>query len=207
MSFLSRLFGGPPDIDKLKAELRDFVDETTPLLDEDVEVVVVVEVEVLVGHVAATGNPGDAGAEALGEVPVGAMIVLDGRIVATGHNRVIADNDPSAHAEIVALRDAGRALGNYRLPGTTLFVTLEPCAMCVGAMIHARIARIVFAASDPKTGALGGAFDLPGEHAHNHVIRVQGGLLAAEAGAIGPNARPSTGLAGRGPRAGPWGRG
>ena len=82
------------------------------------------------------------------------------------------------------MREAGARAANYRLPESTLYVTLEPCAMCVGAMIHARIARIVFAASDPKNGALGGAFDLPGVHAHNHVIRVQGGLLAAEAGEL-----------------------
>jgi tRNA(adenine34) deaminase len=123
-------------------------------------------------------------AEEVGEVPVGAVIVADGEIVARGHNRVISDNDPSAHAEIVALREAGAQAGNYRLPGTTLYVTLEPCAMCVGAMIHARVERLVFAAPDPKTGALGGAFSLPDLHAHNHVIAVQGGLLAAEAAAM-----------------------
>ncbi len=121
-------------------------------------------------------------AEQAGEVPVGAVVVLDGREVGAGYNRVITDSDPSAHAEIVALREAGRALGNYRLPGTTLYVTLEPCAMCVGAMIHARVERLVFAAPDPKTGALGGAFSLQDLHAHNHVITVEGGLLAAEAG-------------------------
>jgi tRNA(adenine34) deaminase len=123
-------------------------------------------------------------AEEAGEVPVGAVIAADGEIVARGHNRVISDNDPSAHAEIVALREAGARAGNYRLPGTTLFVTLEPCAMCVGAMIHARVQRLVYAASDPKTGALGGAFSLPELHAHNHAITVQGGLLADEAAAM-----------------------
>lgn len=123
-------------------------------------------------------------AEEAGEVPVGAVIVADGEIVARGHNRVISDNDPSAHAEIVALREAGAHAGNYRLPGATLYVTLEPCAMCVGAMIHARVERLVYAATDPKTGALGGAFSLPELHAHNHVITVQGGLLADEAGAM-----------------------
>ena len=117
-----------------------------------------------------------------GEVPVGSVVVADGEIVGRGCNRVITDSDPTAHAEVVALREAGRALGNYRLPGTTLYVTLEPCAMCVGAMIHARVARLVFAAPDPKTGALGGAFSLPDLHAHNHVITVEGGLLAGEAG-------------------------
>ena len=123
-------------------------------------------------------------AEDAGEVPVGAVVVANGEIVARGHNRVITDKDPSAHAEIVALRAAGRKAGNYRLPGTTLYVTLEPCAMCVGAMIHARVERLVYAATDPKTGALGGAFSLPDLHAHNHVITVQGGLLADEAGAM-----------------------
>ena len=123
-----------------------------------------------------------AEAEAAGEVPVGSVVVADGEIVGRGRNRVITGSDPTAHAEIVALREAGRALGNYRLPNTTLYVTLEPCAMCVGAMIHARVARLVFAAPDPKTGALGGAFSLPDLHAHNHVITVEGGLLAAEAG-------------------------
>ena len=123
-------------------------------------------------------------AEAAGEVPVGAVIVADGEIIARGHNRVIGDKDPSAHAEIVALRSAGAHAGNYRLPGTTLYVTLEPCAMCVGAMIHARVERLVYAAPDPKTGALGGAFSLPDLHAHNHVITVQGGLLADEAAAM-----------------------
>ena len=123
-------------------------------------------------------------AEEAGEVPVGSVIIADGKIVARGYNRVISDNDPSAHAEIVALRSAGAHAGNYRLPGTTLYVTLEPCAMCVGAMIHARVERLVYAAPDPKTGALGGAFSLPDLHAHNHVITVQGGLLADEAGAM-----------------------
>ena len=123
-------------------------------------------------------------AEDAGEVPVGAVVVADGEVVARGHNRVISDNDPSAHAEIVALRAAGECAENYRLPGTTLYVTLEPCAMCVGAMIHARVERLVYAAPDPKTGALGGAFSLPDLHAHNHVITVQGGLLADEAAAM-----------------------
>ena len=121
-------------------------------------------------------------AERQGEVPVGTVIVRGDTVIAESHNRVISEHDASAHAEIVALRKAGDASGNYRLPGTTLYVTLEPCAMCVGAMIHARIERLVYAAADPKTGALGGAFDLQGVHSHNHVIRVEGGLLADEAG-------------------------
>ncbi|MBT8051559.1 MAG: tRNA adenosine(34) deaminase TadA [Gammaproteobacteria bacterium] len=123
-------------------------------------------------------------AEQAGEVPVGAVVVKDGDIIGHGFNRVISQHDASAHAEIEALREAGQACGNYRLPGTVLYVTLEPCAMCLGAMLHARIERLVFAATDPKTGALGGAFSLPDLHAHNHVIRVQGGLLADQAGAM-----------------------
>ena len=122
-----------------------------------------------------------ARAEQLGEVPVGAVLVLDGQVIGEGWNRSITDHDPSAHAEIVAIREAGKQLGNYRLPGTTLYVTLEPCPMCVGAMIHARIEKLVYAATDPKTGALGGAFSLPDLHAHNHVMEVQGGVLADEA--------------------------
>jgi tRNA(adenine34) deaminase len=120
-------------------------------------------------------------AEEEGEVPVGAVLVLDGGAAGEGWNRNISDSDPSAHAEIVAMRDAGLRVGNYRLPGSTLYVTLEPCPMCVGAMIHARVARLVFGATDPKTGALGGAFDLQGLHAHNHKMEVEGGVLADEA--------------------------
>jgi len=120
-------------------------------------------------------------AAAQGEVPVGAVIVRDGDIAGEGWNRNIALNDPSAHAEIVALRDAGKKLKNYRLPGCVLYVTLEPCAMCVGAMVHARLDRVVFGALDPKTGALGGAYSLPAAHSHNHVLEYQGGLMADEA--------------------------
>ncbi|MEJ2384671.1 MAG: tRNA adenosine(34) deaminase TadA [Xanthomonadales bacterium] len=123
-----------------------------------------------------------ARAESEGEVPVGAVLVRGETVLGEGWNRPIGTHDPSAHAEILAMRQAGVRVANYRLPESTLYVTLEPCAMCVGAMIHARIERIVFAAADPKTGALGGAFSLPDLHAHNHVIRVQGGLLAEEAG-------------------------
>jgi tRNA(adenine34) deaminase len=122
-----------------------------------------------------------ARAEAEGEVPVGAVVLLEGKVIGEGWNRSISDHDASAHAEIMALRDAGKSEGNYRLPGSTLYVSLEPCAMCVGAMIHARVERLVFAASDPKTGALGGAFSLPDLHAHNHVLDVQGGVLAERA--------------------------
>lgn len=120
-------------------------------------------------------------AEQEDEVPVGAVLVIDGEVSGKGWNRNIGDCDPSAHAEVMALRDAGRKVGNHRLPGSTLYVTLEPCMMCVGAMIHARIERLVYAAADPKTGALGGAFDLQELHAHNHVLRVEGGVLAENA--------------------------
>ncbi|MGB0721242.1 MAG: tRNA adenosine(34) deaminase TadA [Gammaproteobacteria bacterium] len=113
-----------------------------------------------------------------GEVPVGALLVQDGEVLAEGWNRPIAAHDPTAHAEIQVLRRAGRAVANYRLGGSVMYVTLEPCPMCVGAMIHARVARVVFAAHDPKTGALGGAFDLAGEPSHNHRIEVTGGVLA-----------------------------
>jgi tRNA(adenine34) deaminase len=123
-------------------------------------------------------------AQSRGEVPVGAVVVQDGSMVAAGGNRVISDNDPSAHAEIVVLRAAGRQLGNYRMPGVTVYVTLEPCAMCVGAMLHARVARLVYAAPDPKTGALGGAYDLQDVHAHNHFLQVSGGVLGDEAGEL-----------------------
>jgi tRNA(adenine34) deaminase len=115
-----------------------------------------------------------------GEVPVGAVIVKDGQLVGEGWNRVIALNDPSAHAEILAMRAAGARLGNYRLPGCSLFVTLEPCSMCAGAMIHARLERVVFGADDPKTGAAGGKFDLLGNPAHNHAPVVDGGCIADE---------------------------
>jgi len=117
------------------------------------------------------------------EVPVGAVLVgLDGALLAEGMNRNIGDHDPTAHAEIVAMRHAGQALGNHRLLGCTLYVTLEPCAMCAMAMVHARIARVVYAATDPKTGAAGSVFDLLADPRHNHRVQVQGGLMAAQAG-------------------------
>ena len=121
-------------------------------------------------------HAGDAHAE----VPVGAVIALDGEIVGEGWNQSISGNDPSAHAEVMALRDAGRRLGNYRFPETTMYVTLEPCAMCSGAVIHARIARLVFAADDPKTGAAGSVFDTLISPLHNHRIVVEKGLRSAE---------------------------
>jgi tRNA(adenine34) deaminase len=123
------------------------------------------------------------GAEA-GEVPVGAVVVKDGRVVGRGWNRPISTRDPTAHAEIVALRDAALALDNYRLPGCELFVTLEPCAMCVGAMVHARLGRIVYGARDPKTGACGSIVDLPAIAHWNHHGVFQGGVLAAECGEV-----------------------
>jgi tRNA(adenine34) deaminase len=114
------------------------------------------------------------------EVPVGAVIVREGEIIGRGWNRNIGLHDPSAHAEIMAMREAGIALGNYRLNGCTLYVTLEPCSMCAGAMIHARLDRIVFGADDPKTGAAGGKIDLLSNPAHNHAPVVNGGCLAPE---------------------------
>ena len=123
-------------------------------------------------------------AEACGEVPVGAVIVKDGEIVAEGSNRPIRSHDPTAHAEIVAMRAAAMVLENYRIPGTTLYVTLEPCPMCTGAMVHARVERLVYAASDPRTGAAGSVFDLACNDALNHRIEVVGGVLANESAAL-----------------------
>jgi tRNA(adenine34) deaminase len=119
-------------------------------------------------------------AEAAGEVPIGAVVLFEGRIIAHGQNRVLRDNDPTAHAEIVALRTAARALGNYRLTGCTLVSTLEPCAMCAGAMIHARIDRLVFAADDPKAGAAGSVLNVLNHAALNHQMVLERGLLADE---------------------------
>jgi tRNA(adenine34) deaminase len=119
-------------------------------------------------------------AAAAGEVPVGAVIVKDGVIVAEGCNQPIGTCDPTAHAEIVALRAAGRVLGTYRLTGTTLYVTLEPCAMCASAMVHARVERLVFAAADPRAGAAGSVFDIVRHAALNHHIECTSGVLAEE---------------------------
>ncbi|WP_229722550.1 tRNA adenosine(34) deaminase TadA [Xylophilus rhododendri] len=119
-----------------------------------------------------------------GEVPVGAVLVRDGRVIATGANAPVGLADPTAHAEIVALRAAAAALGNYRLDGCTLYVTLEPCPMCAGAMLHARLARVVFGAADPRTGAAGSVTDLFAEPRLNHHTQVEGGVLAAECGAL-----------------------
>jgi tRNA(adenine34) deaminase len=119
------------------------------------------------------------------EVPVGAVLVADdGSIVGEGWNRSISGNDPSAHAEVMALRDAGQRLANYRFPGTTLYVTLEPCVMCSGALIHARVARVVYAADDPKTGAAGSVFDTLVSPLHNHSVVVDKGLRAEESAAL-----------------------
>ncbi|MGE5490073.1 MAG: tRNA adenosine(34) deaminase TadA [Actinomycetota bacterium] len=119
-------------------------------------------------------------AECLGEVPVGAVVVRNGEIVGRGFNTPIGESDPTAHAEISALRDAARNLGNYRLPGCELYVTLEPCAMCAGAIMHARIARVVYGARDPKTGVHGSVVDLFGVERLNHHTTVEGGILAEE---------------------------
>jgi len=121
-------------------------------------------------------------AQAEGEVPVGAVVVHRDRIIGQGWNRTIGLNDPSAHAEILALRSAGQSLKNYRLPACVLYVTLEPCCMCAGAMIHARIERLVFGAADPKTGAAGGRFTLLNDVDHNHRIALSGGCLGGECG-------------------------
>jgi len=119
-----------------------------------------------------------------GEVPVGALVVKDGEVVGEGWNRPIGAHDASSHAEIEALRRAGSAASNYRLPGTTLYVTLEPCAMCIGAMFHARVSRVVFGTADPKTGAAGSVIDLFAETRLNHHAVVEGGVLAEECGAL-----------------------
>ncbi len=123
-------------------------------------------------------------AAAAGEVPVGAVVVADGEVIATGHNRSISDSDPSGHAEIVALRAAAESLGNYRLANATLYVTLEPCVMCVGAIVQARVSRVVFGAYDAKAGALGSAADLSDSKALNHRFEINGGLLADECSAL-----------------------
>lgn len=119
-----------------------------------------------------------------GEVPVGAVVVREGEIVGRGFNAPITRHDPTAHAEIMALRDAAAHLGNYRLPGCSLYVTLEPCTMCMGAIFHARIARVVFGASDPKTGACGSILNLPGEVRLNHHAEVLGGILSEDCGGL-----------------------
>lgn len=123
-------------------------------------------------------------AGARGEVPVGAVIVSDDRIVGRGGNRTILDCDPSAHAEIVAMREAARTIGNYRLLGTTLYATIEPCAMCAGAMVHARIARLVYGAEDPKGGAVHSCFSIFDHPQVNHRVKIVRGLLAEDAATL-----------------------
>lgn len=118
------------------------------------------------------------------EVPVGAVIVRDGTLLGEGWNRSISTHDPTAHAEVMALRAAGQRIGNYRFPGSTLFVTLEPCAMCAMALVHARVARVVYATPDPKTGAAGSVFDTLVSPLHNHRIEVEHGLLGEESAAL-----------------------
>ena len=130
----------------------------------------------------ALGLAREAGAA--GEVPVGALVVMDGVVVGRGSNQPIGRHDPTAHAEIMALRDAAARLGNYRLPGCTLYVTLEPCAMCAGAIMHARIDRVVFGARDPKTGAAGSVIDLFAESRLNHHTTITGDVLAEQCGSL-----------------------
>ena len=117
-----------------------------------------------------------------GEVPVGAVVVMDGEIIGEGHNQPISAHDPTAHAEIIALRAAALNTGNYRLPGAQLYVTLEPCCMCAGAIIHARIAEVFYGADDPKTGAAGSRFDVLTSDRHNHQVAVTGGVMGDTAG-------------------------
>jgi tRNA(adenine34) deaminase len=119
-----------------------------------------------------------------GEVPVGAVLVRDGQIISTGFNQPISNSDPSAHAEMMALRSAALTASNYRLPGTTLYVTLEPCTMCAGAMLHARVDRVVFGAPDPKTGAAGSVLNVFSEKQINHQTQVDGGIMAEECGQV-----------------------
>lgn len=119
-----------------------------------------------------------------GEVPVGCVLVKEGAVIAEGWNQPISQHDPSAHAEVMAIRAAGQQLENYRLPDTTLYVTLEPCTMCAGLMIHARIKRLVFGANEPKTGACGSVFDVLGDEHHNHQLEVAGGVIQEECVAI-----------------------
>lgn len=123
-------------------------------------------------------------AEAVGEVPVGAVLVVDNEIIGEGYNRPISTHDPSAHAEIIALRDAASRIGNYRLLNAVLYVTLEPCIMCMGAISHARVARVVYGATDPKAGAVESIYSIAQDKKLNHVVETQGGLLAGECSAV-----------------------
>jgi tRNA(adenine34) deaminase len=123
-------------------------------------------------------------AAAAGEVPIGAVLVHDGKILARSGNRTIRDNDPTAHAEVIVLREAARALGNYRLAGTTLYVTIEPCSMCAGALVQARVPRLVYGADDSKGGAVRSCFEILSNPRLNHQVEITAGILASEAGAI-----------------------
>jgi len=123
-------------------------------------------------------------AAAEGEVPVGAVLVKDGELLAEGYNRPIGEHDPSGHAEMIALRAGAKALGNYRLPGTTLYVTLEPCVMCAGAIIHSRVQRLVFGAADPKAGAVHSLYDVISNPRLNHRVEWQGGVLEQACGEV-----------------------
>lgn len=123
-------------------------------------------------------------AETHGEVPVGAVIVYEDQIIGEGWNQPILSNDPTAHAEVIALREAGNNIGNYRLPGATMYVTLEPCAMCAGAIVHARIAKLVYAADDPKTGACGSVFNLLQTNELNHNVEIEKGMMEEECRAL-----------------------
>ncbi|MBW4027559.1 MAG: tRNA adenosine(34) deaminase TadA [Acidobacteria bacterium] len=123
-------------------------------------------------------------AASAGEVPVGAVVVLNGEIIARGQNRVLRDYDPTAHAEIVAMREAGKILGNYRLLGCELYVTLEPCSMCAGAMVHARLGRLVYAAPDPKAGAAGSVLEVLNHPRLNHQMEIIAGVMAEECGGV-----------------------
>ena len=123
-------------------------------------------------------------AAAAGEVPVGAVLVHEGRVISTGFNQPIGHADPSAHAEMMALRSAAQTFSNYRLPGSTLYVTLEPCVMCAGAILHARVDRVVFGATDPKTGAAGSVLDVFSEKRINHQTQVEGGVMGQECGQL-----------------------
>lgn len=123
-------------------------------------------------------------AQELDEVPVGAVVMLDGEVIGRGFNQPISSDDPTAHAEIIALRDAGRRMGNYRLPGSILYVTLEPCMMCAGAMVHSRIARLVYGAQDAKTGVIDSYLDAFSQPVVNHRIEVTGGVMAHECGSM-----------------------
>jgi tRNA(adenine34) deaminase len=136
------------------------------------------------GEVLALALDEARAAAAAGEVPVGAIVIAHGEVVGRGQNRVLRDLDPTAHAEIVALREAARKLGNYRLPACEIFVTLEPCAMCAGAMIHARLGRLVYAAADPKAGAAGSVLQVLNHPQLNHQMVVTSGELAEESGEL-----------------------